>query len=67
VELDVRQPFLLAAGGGEIVIDRPARCIAIKLEHALMDVMESRYAPGERGPGPHVHKQHDDGFYVLEG
>jgi quercetin dioxygenase-like cupin family protein len=27
----------------------------------------SRYAPGERGPDPHVHREHTDSFYVLEG
>jgi quercetin dioxygenase-like cupin family protein len=27
----------------------------------------SRYAPGERGPGPHVHREHTDAFYVLDG
>ena len=26
-----------------------------------------RYEPGEKGPDPHVHRQHTDAFYVLEG
>ena len=26
-----------------------------------------RYAPGEKGPDPHVHHHHTDAFYVLEG
>lgn len=26
-----------------------------------------RYEPGEKGPEPHVHRQHTDAFYVLEG
>src|ERR671922_14016 len=26
-----------------------------------------RYAPGEKGPDPHVHHRHTDAFYVLEG
>ena len=26
-----------------------------------------RYEPGEEGPDPHVHRQHTDAFYVLEG
>src|SRR5437764_118457 len=28
---------------------------------------EARYAPGEEGPGPHIHRQHADAFYVLGG
>ena len=27
----------------------------------------TRYEPGERGPDPHIHKQHADAWYVLEG
>ena len=27
----------------------------------------TRYAGGERGPGLHVHREHTDAFYVLEG
>ena len=27
----------------------------------------SRYAPGERGPDPHIHREHTDAFYVLDG
>src|SRR5205085_5097354 len=27
----------------------------------------ARYSPGERGPDPHIHKQHADAFYVLYG
>lgn len=26
-----------------------------------------RYAPGEKGPEPHVHHHHTDAFYVLDG
>ena len=26
-----------------------------------------RYEPGEKGPDPHIHRQHTDAFYVLEG
>ena len=39
----------------------------IKAEHELVDVIESRYGPGELGPAPHVHRKHADGFYVLDG
>jgi len=39
----------------------------IKAAHELLDMTESRYGPGERGPDPHVHLAHADAFYVLEG
>jgi mannose-6-phosphate isomerase-like protein (cupin superfamily) len=32
-----------------------------------MTVTFSRYAAGEEGPGLHVHREHTDAFYVLEG
>lgn len=67
VKLDVRQPFLLGPGEGEAVADREERWVAIKASHDLLDVTESCYAPGERGPDAHVHRHHADAFYVLEG
>lgn len=36
-------------------------------EGAHMDVTESRYEAGESGPGPHIHREHADSFWVLEG
>ncbi len=27
----------------------------------------TRYEAGERGPDPHVHRKHADGFYIVEG
>lgn len=36
-------------------------------ESERLDVTDSRYPPGERGPGPHVHHHHTDGFWVLDG
>jgi mannose-6-phosphate isomerase-like protein (cupin superfamily) len=39
----------------------------IKAAYELLDLTETRYSPGEEGPGPHVHRQHADAFYVLEG
>ena len=35
--------------------------------HDPISITWSRYAPGERGPDPHVHREHSDAFYVLEG
>jgi mannose-6-phosphate isomerase-like protein (cupin superfamily) len=58
---------LLGAGEGETITDREERWIAIKAAHELVDLTETRYAPGEEGPEPHVHRRHADAFYVLEG
>ena len=58
---------VVAPGAGETITARAARDIVIKGAHELVDVTESRYAPGERGPDPHVHHRHADAFYVLAG
>ena len=39
----------------------------ILCDHDLIDIAWSRYEHGERGPDPHIHKHHADGFYVLSG
>jgi mannose-6-phosphate isomerase-like protein (cupin superfamily) len=54
-------------GEGETISDRAERNVLILLDHELADVTWTRYEPGERGPDPHIHKQHADAWYVLEG
>ena len=61
------QPVVLAPGEGETITQRQERSLAITRAHDLVDVTESRYAPGERDPAPHVHGEHADAFSVLEG
>jgi mannose-6-phosphate isomerase-like protein (cupin superfamily) len=67
VQLDVGQARLLAPGEGETISDRAERNVRILLDHELVDVTWTRYEPGEKGPDPHIHKQHADAWYVLEG
>src|SRR4051794_21321720 len=67
VELDVAQPLLLAPGEGETTTDRPERTLRILCEFEQLIVTWFRYEPVEQGPDPHVHRQHSDAFYVLEG
>ena len=43
------------------------RTILVKAEHELVDVTESFYEPRASGASPHIHRQHGDAFYVLEG
>lgn len=66
VKLDV-QPRLLGPGEGEVTTDRPGRSITILCEFPQIIVSLFRYEPGEKGPDPHVHRQHTDSFYVLQG
>jgi quercetin dioxygenase-like cupin family protein len=66
VKLDV-QPVLLAPGEGETTTDRPERGIRILCDFEQIIVSMFRYEPGEKGPDPHVHRQHADAFYVLAG
>src|SRR5204863_6962 len=67
MELDVAQPLLLAPGEGETTTDRPERTLRILCELEQLIVTWFRYEPGEKGPDPHIHRQHTDAFYVLEG
>jgi quercetin dioxygenase-like cupin family protein len=60
-------PALLGPGKGEVITVRDERSVVIKVAHDLLDMTETRYEPGERGPDPHIHRQHADAFYVLEG
>jgi quercetin dioxygenase-like cupin family protein len=66
VKLDVH-PVLLAPGEGETTTDRPERTLRILCDLEQIIVTWFRYEPGEEGPDPHVHRQHTDAFYVLEG
>jgi quercetin dioxygenase-like cupin family protein len=58
---------LIAPGEGETITDRENRHVAILAERDELTITRSRYGPGERGPDPHVHREHTDAFYVLEG
>jgi quercetin dioxygenase-like cupin family protein len=66
VKLDV-QPVLLAPGEGEVVNDDPNHTVRILFSHELLDVTWSHLGPSEPGAAPHVHREHTDSFYVLEG
>jgi quercetin dioxygenase-like cupin family protein len=52
---------------GAAISERPRRTVRALCEHPLLDATWSQYEAGERGPDPHVHHQHVDAFYVLEG
>lgn len=54
-------------GAGEVVADKPHRYAEIKLGVDELCLVEFRYGPGQKGPDPHIHRTHADGFVVLEG
>jgi mannose-6-phosphate isomerase-like protein (cupin superfamily) len=67
VQLDVGHPVFLGPGEGEPITDTPPRELRILCDHEWLTVTWTRHAAGERGAEPHVHRQHNDAFYVLEG
>src|ERR671937_3332728 len=67
MQLDEHLALLLAPGEGETVTDRPERTLRILAELDDVIVTWFRYEPGEKGPDAHVHHNHTDAFYVLEG
>jgi len=61
------EQFVILPGEGEVITQRDERSVVIKGAHDLVDVTETFYAADERGPDLHVHREHADAFYVLEG
>jgi quercetin dioxygenase-like cupin family protein len=57
------------AGGteGDTITDRPGRRVTVLVEGDEITVSEFHYGAGERGAQPHVHREHADGFLVVEG
>jgi quercetin dioxygenase-like cupin family protein len=58
---------LVRPGDGEPITKKERRDVAILAERELLTATWSRYAAGERGPDLHVHREHTDAFYVLDG
>jgi quercetin dioxygenase-like cupin family protein len=54
-----------AREGGELSDDE--RTIRIKVARPELCLFEFDALPGYTGPGPHIHREHVDAFYVLEG
>ena len=54
------------SGEGE-TLDGPKHQVTVKATRPELDVLEFAVASDFEGPGLHVHKEHVDSFYVLEG
>lgn len=63
----MRAPCLIAAGQGELVGDAPDRRVEILAEAEPLHATWSRFGPGRDGADLHVHRNHTDLFYVLDG
>ena len=58
---------VVAPGGGEIIGDAPERRVEILSDRDPLHATVSRFGPGMEGADLHVHTEHSDLFYVLEG
>jgi quercetin dioxygenase-like cupin family protein len=61
------EPTIIAADQGELLSNRPKRTVRKLCEHPLLDATWFRYQAGQPGPDPHVHHEHVDAFYVIDG
>jgi mannose-6-phosphate isomerase-like protein (cupin superfamily) len=61
------EAIFLEPGAGEVTSDTETRRVAIKADVPQVAITESLYGLGQRGPDPHVHREHADALYVLEG
>ena len=58
---------VIPAGQGEIIGDSSDRRVEILSEHDSLHATWSRFGPGRDGADLHIHYEHTDLFYVLEG
>jgi mannose-6-phosphate isomerase-like protein (cupin superfamily) len=58
---------LAFAEQGETITDRPERTIRILADVPELCLTWTRYAVDEEGPGPHIHREHVDSFFILSG
>jgi quercetin dioxygenase-like cupin family protein len=64
MELDVH---LAPPGGGELVRDTPESRLEILSDRDELHATWTRFEAHRDGASPHVHREHSDLFYVLEG
>ena len=53
--------------GGETILQREKREISILVVSEEVTITHARYSAGQQVAAPHVHHEHTDAFYVLEG
>lgn len=60
-------PVTLHIGNGEPITERERRRLVILSARPELTVTWTRHAPGESGTQLHIHHEHVDAFYVIEG
>ena len=63
----MRDPLVIAAGGGEVVGDSADRRVEILCDDDAVHATWSRFGPHREGADLHIHRRHSDFFYVLDG
>jgi len=63
----VSDPTVVGPGGGEVIGDAPDRRVEILSDPEEMHATWSRFGPRRDGADLHIHRDHTDIFYVLEG
>jgi quercetin dioxygenase-like cupin family protein len=58
---------LVPLGEGELIGDSPERRVEVLSDHATLCATWARFGPRREGADLHVHREHTDLFYVLEG
>jgi quercetin dioxygenase-like cupin family protein len=58
---------VIPAGAGEVIGDAPDRRVEILSDHDSLHATWSRFGAGRDGADLHVHREHTDLFYVIEG
>jgi uncharacterized cupin superfamily protein len=62
------EPIVVEPGEGEVVPPfGPVIKAPSELSGGAFTVLESLLMPGESGPPMHLHRSHDESFYVIEG
>ena len=59
--------IVLRIDDGETVTDTPQGTVRILADLPELALTWTRYEADEEGPPPHIHKEHVDAFFVLDG
>jgi mannose-6-phosphate isomerase-like protein (cupin superfamily) len=62
-----RPPSEAVVGAAELVADRPGLRVELLADVEAIGIAEVRSDPGEAAPPAHLHSDHTESFYVLEG
>lgn len=60
-------PVVIPPGGGEVIGDAPDRRVDLLCDDDPLHATWSRFGAGREGADLHVHREHTDHFYVLDG